>query len=797
MKSNVTLKSNIYINKTRKDADPDFIEHIQDYAILKKYYNPSTKLCTAPLTKLQKRLVEQGEPKCSMENGTMSWGVPVGTNHMALRCEQKDCPRYSKCSSDTLFERIYRDFEIVEIKDDASGTTPAAKPVEKKELAKSADKKPIVTASQGNPMSESVEAKPQIKSPQYRPMSKPVAAKPVVAAPQNISTEKHVETRTEANAQNLDIEKLRNATSFLTQDEIINAELKSRIWVNAGPGSGKTYTAIKRLVNIFHANEPDGVVLVLCYSKNAVSVIRSRLTAELGSHIDVLIDKEQLVIRTFDSYASWALDDDLPKGLDYDERISLFLKKLPENPDLLRDVSYFIVDEVQDIVGLRAKMIQMMINYMNCGILLLGDRCQAIYDWSVRKQVGYTSEDFFKWIKKQGFQTGELKGNHRQTEELASICNKMRKSLLFGDETSQEETLIKCKKLLKTISENELPNVLTGKNELILCKTNGLVASISDLLYEGDYIPHYIMQSANHQTLAPWIGKILGGCTEDLISNTLFSSLAQERGIDGVEEKWEALRSLDSHTHSSFLHKKEIFRCLAKMDAIPSICLNHPPDNGVIVSTVHRAKGGEADHVFWLDTPLVFSQQLEIGEKSDALKASYVAVTRAKRDIRLVIPNANKNSLRRLDNGRWIKAKNYNKNGTQKFFCSGIAMRADDANPLSFVPDENAEEVQAFLSELNPGIDMALYPSDNKRSFDIFLDGMQIGFTADQFMKELSDGFRATNHNKNLPVSIESVYISSLVTVIYPENEASENIYRKSGCWLGYELGGFAHINYS
>ena len=880
MKSNVTLKSNIYINKTRKSADPDFIEHIQDYTILKRYYNPSTKMCTAPLTMLQKQLVDQGEPKCSKENGTKSWGVPIDSNRMALRCEEINCPLYPKCSAEPQFEKIYRSFEVISAtaseqeqqvaktsdarpsvnvqqktlaagvleskqKSIPSPELSAAKPIETKPMvdtsqerstvnpakveqsvnalkrmptanfaetkrtAKTTQETPVVypaetkqtvTPPLDTPVAKPTEATKTAKASQEVPAAYPTEAKQTANVPQKKLLVEPVETKKTLNpTQNTRITNLKTEqkdASTLTQDEIIHADMKSRIWVNAGPGTGKTYTVIKRLAKIFDSEDFDGTVLVLCFSKNAVSVIQSRLTNELGSRTDDLIDREHLVIRTFDSYATWALDDELPRGLDYDQRISLFLKKLPENPDLLQDVSYFIVDEVQDIVGLRAEMVKMMISYMKCGILILGDRCQAIYDWSVRSQGGYTSEDFFKWIKKQGFRNGELKGNHRQAEKLALIGNRMRKSLLFGDEEQQEQTLIECKQAFETISEDSLPKLLTRKSELVLCQTNGLVASISDLLYEGDNIPHYIMQSANHQSLAPWIGRILGGCTEDLISRDYFFTLARERAIEEADEKWEILRSLDSHTRSAVLHRKEVLRRLAKLDALPAICLNQPPVDGVVVSTVHRAKGGEANHVFWLDTPLVFSQQPEEGEKLDALKASYVAVTRARKDIRLV---TTKNEyLKKLNSGRWIKTRSYWKyNRERKVCCSGIAMLPDDADPLSFVPNENAEDVQAMLFDLEPGMNLDLYPSKDEESFDIFFDGMQIGLTSKLFMQELFDGFRATNNNGNLPASIESVYISSMTTVIRPENEASENIYRKSGCWIGYELGGFAHINYT
>lgn len=41
MNSNITLKSNIYINKTCKRDDQDFIYHILDFRVLKRYAGDS------------------------------------------------------------------------------------------------------------------------------------------------------------------------------------------------------------------------------------------------------------------------------------------------------------------------------------------------------------------------------------------------------------------------------------------------------------------------------------------------------------------------------------------------------------------------------------------------------------------------------------------------------------------------------------------------------------------------------------------------------------------------------------
>ena len=112
----------------------------------------------------------------------------------------------------------------------------------------------------------------------------------------------------------------------VSQGTIINADIHERIWVNAGPGTGKTYTVIQRLKKMLN-DEIDGTILVLCFSRNAVQVIRERLSEALGPTVESLIDDGQLVIRTFDSFATYMLEDELNPAWDYNQRIEAFIKR--------------------------------------------------------------------------------------------------------------------------------------------------------------------------------------------------------------------------------------------------------------------------------------------------------------------------------------------------------------------------------------------------------------------------------------------------------------------------------------
>jgi DNA helicase-2/ATP-dependent DNA helicase PcrA len=332
---------------------------------------------------------------------------------------------------------------------------------------------------------------------------------------------------------------------------------------------------------------------------------------------------------------------------------------------------------------------------------------------------------------------------------------------------------------------------LTGSSDLVLCKTNGEAAHVSQVLFETD-IPHYMKQSSGHRTLSSWIAKALCGNDGLIFLKEQFFSNATKYKLEDAETKWAVLKALDGHSHAPGLHMPELLSALARMDGLPTVCLNQANDN-IVVSTVHRAKGSEAEHVYWLDSPLVFdNQQDQDGAMDDALKAAYVAATRAKTDIRMIEPDA-KVYMKSINDSRWIQC-GYSK--SKKPYCKRIALFPDDVDPASFA-DTDAESRQSILSCIKPGDLVDLYPNEITKRFDIFFDGNLIGFTSAGFTDALFCGFAATNGNRNWPASIPNVFVTALTTVIAPDSSDVDEKYRTAGCWLGIELGGLPIIDWS
>lgn len=771
MNSNITLKSNIYINKTCKRDDQDFIYHILDFRVLKRYAGDSI-----PKTSTQKMILEQGAPNCVYEHGTMSWGVPVGSERFVCRCEEYSCPKYGECKNLANYERIERKMQ----------ESPDTDKADKKTEVLFQSAVDVQQDEQLNPSNCADIAEQEMVS-ETAVNEQEMQAKPITADQTVAATDTAMPAQMEGNQAVNENAALR----IVEQEQIIAADSDARIWVNAGPGTGKTYTVIQRLKKLLQ-EEYEGTILVLCFSKNAVQVIRNRLHDTLGYQADQFLDEKRLEIRTFDSFATYMLADELNSKWNYDTRIEEFIRMIQRNPGVLDEIlHYVIVDEVQDTVGVRARMLLKILDDVKCGVLLLGDRCQAIFDWTSREKNDMSFADLAAELQKRHLIQYELSGNKRQSKELAQKEEEIRGTMLLEDETTQKAAIDAFKSWAnlkwKSYDMKELPKQLHGAEDLILCKTNGEAAHISQILFENADVPHVMKQAFRHKSLAPWIAKVLFGSDGKILEKHCFMKNAEEFEIDEAEGKWRTLKAMDGHPHAPGLHIPEVLSTLSHVDGLPAICLNNA-GNSAVVSTVHRAKGSEAEHVYWVDSPYAYKNQAEQEENiADALKAAYVAITRAKEDVHM-LKSDDKFRMKCIPNNRWIQT---GISSNKRSYCKGIAMEAGDVCPDSFADREFAKDAQAALARLEPGMVVDLWANEKRRCFDIYFDGQQIGRTSEAFTNALFAGFEATNHTRNWPNKITDVYVAAVTTEISTGSSTVAEKYSKTGCWLGIELGGF------
>ncbi len=89
--------------------------------------------------------------------------------------------------------------------------------------------------------------------------------------------------------------------------------------------------------------------------------------------------------RTFDSWAlellSEVASDHGWSEKPFDERIKAALEAITAGTtdDLFEGLRHVVLDEAQDLVGLRREMVQAMLDRYDCGFTVVGDLAQSIY----------------------------------------------------------------------------------------------------------------------------------------------------------------------------------------------------------------------------------------------------------------------------------------------------------------------------------------------------------------------------------------------------------------------------------
>jgi DNA helicase-2/ATP-dependent DNA helicase PcrA len=833
LKSNITIQSNIYVNKTKSSYDKDFLRQVRGYDILIKIKDNLGTLHENPFTPSQLEEINNGSSACLFDkSGDKAFGSVIrnGESMFVCKCEYTLCPYYSTCSKEYNFIKIERkkQEETIHRKDQYRSIT-----IFEDEEARDKDKnvkKPLLK-SQSNIITFT-EAKPFISD------RRPVSGKdPFTLDNETILKDSQYDTVDQFHEGFSDDEEIENdefvdkqgkqkeeakqksiIVTFLDKDkdknefiketalykriqdptEIIKSEISDRIIVNAGPGTGKTYSVINRLGYIIRNNlldlqEKD--ILVLCYSRSAVAVIKKRIEEEISAG-KLPVESRQLYngIRTFDSFVSYLLYDeneasDLQR-FDYDQRIKLFIDRMDEyNFD---SIGYLIVDEMQDLVGVRARLVQGILERINCGFLLLGDRCQSIYDYLIEDENDLNSYRFYNRLESlcdDSVKRFELTSNYRQSDDLAMITEDLRKAMLSNDTEEQKDMLKLCVDILK--EENRLGDIrkniekirdVLNPSTAILCRSNAEVLHICSELYNNDICSHRILKRAQQIDLVPWIAEILSTYTENRIGYSTFIHLSKQAGYEDGDDKWNLLKSTVKDPNGLTLDIKELVNQLVSISDLPPE-LDLGNQDSPTISTIHRAKGKEFDHVILLENDFNIFDKTE-----DEIKIAYVALTRAKKRISFI--NAPYIKQRK---DRW---KEYKRNPyTNKYILKKIEVGCDgDILPYGFAhKDRNPVETQAYIANrVKKGDMIEAYKKEDM--YELLHNGNYVGMLSKSFVTELKKAIWNTAIPA-LPAMLSNLYVNNIITIANKKfDEMTGEPYSKSGLWLGLDIAGIADI---
>lgn len=610
--------------------------------------------------------------------------------------------------------------------------------------------------------------------------------------------------------------------SEVTQEEIIKAPVNQFSFVNAGPGTGKTYTLIEKIKHMINPPDegiepvdPEGI-LVLCFTNAAVNEIKARIkkyAEEEGDRTFINID-----VRTFHSF-SWLLISqaneifyDRPNyryidisTLTYDQSIRKAAEIIRKFGDeVFGGCEHLIVDEIQDLTNERASLVLAMVKECiknHVGITVLGDSCQAIYDYSDDETVFELKSDrFYKYLFSEFYDCGKfykLENNHRQSEWLIKTTTPLRKAILDGKKNTVRDAIAKLKMSVPNVSEvttgqfsvkissSKLKDMTENGTLCLMCRNNAQVLATSTNLRKRG-IKHIVNAYNEFEYLSDWIGKVFGLFTKEIITFDEFEKLIYKYGIDmDVEEVWERLQDLIG-SQNNVLQVEGILKAVAKSKVDDPIFRNVPHGN-LIVSNIHKSKGREYDNVI---VEQKFVQRLinestsfkSVPEYLEEAKTLYVAVTRPKTQLYFNSLASTDVSIKKIKTGRkrWVRGDGSN--------LKRVEIRAlSDADIQKF----NNTDIQEYIFEnVSEGDEIKLILDNNSESVSYNIvhtsekGDRVIGKVSSEFIEDIDAII--TPYNSPWPRRFTDLYVSGIHSNI-------SSTFDEVWCWVDFCGLGTAH----
>lgn len=763
MKTNITVASNIF-NCTDNDIrrDPNFVSQVIGRPALQKLKNQyGGSLGGVRLSIWQEKMFSEDNGCSLARNGEMTHGLVRKNGHLVWqgRCEYTACDRFKNCPETAHYNRA-----IIKIQE-----------TREHEFA------PLTYEWLGN-----IDELFQDEEINEQPPEDEAPPEVVIADVKSFVAQE-------------EFEKIDNPA------KIVKADINSKILVNAAPGSGKTYTAIHRLEYIIRNQlvKDFSDVLVLVYTNAAKNEILARREAGI---LDGTLpySARSIDVCTFDSLAtSYLATVEAQFGhLDYNGRIKLFNDRFLK--DNFSNFEYVIIDELQDLVNERAKMTLNILSAIQGGYLLLGDKCQAIYDYDCHAGDSVSSVDFYKHLDEllpHDVLKYELSGNQRQIDELAALSDNMRCALLEFDPPDANDLIADELKHISIVGSIERYDFrkLT-KRTAILCRNNGEAEYVSHLLHKKS-VRHTLLRSVGQATT---LKRFIADClwdyhAESRLSRPVFVERYCARVLADEVSASEAFNALSEAVYDEV---KEIIDLekLAQALSMPlprlSDALLNEDDYLLTVSTIHKAKGREFDTVFLLGSG--FAPNNENTEES---RVWYVGCTRAKSEL-FRMTKANLFLKRSITySPRWMQLNSHRVKWTQQLMshCRNVVLGLPmDFDEAGFVKGSfsTAIKTQEYIAqEVNVGEVVEVVLVNGKYQVEHF--GNVVGYLSDTMSSQLLDIARESNPASGAPPYLSSIYVSNIVTVTplrFPED--APPYFRESRFWLGLELTGFPKIDW-
>lgn len=622
----------------------------------------------------------------------------------------------------------------------------------------------------------------------------------------------------------------------LDQLEVITEPAEAWQLVAAGPGSGKTAVACQRIALLIDDGIPASRILLVSFTRTAVTELRNRIVKYAAES-----DKARSVqISTIDSHA-WSLrtgfDDDETReafGGSYEMNIErvveMFRTKHTELIDFMRGLSHLLVDEAQDVVGVRADLVMEMLGALSddCGVTIFADPAQAIYGFT--NDVGDGDPrcsaplvDRLDTQSPRPLMRREFHKLHRTDDpQLIDMFEDARAAVQATDddraylESIQDAVRRNSHQNRGSLKFDELIKILAaieGDSTLVLFRRRA-DALMGSSYVAGPGLAHRLRMSGLPPVIAPWIGWLFSEYGQPLISRRDFESLWEDRAAiapnvfakTSPDDAWKVLFHLAAGRRKGSVDLIFLRQLLSRARPPVEVCTPELGDSGPILGTIHASKGREADTVLLVMPPTNGNRDAKAtdGNKRAALheegRVYYVGATRARRF--LWVGSSKGVGASQLDSGRVYRHTWGKFPGAQ--IEVGRDGDVDTLAPLNWGSPQHAQVMLAraigeqheayalLLRELDYVPKLYLRgPVDGKADIPIGMLSLEFKYDLNKIWDTMKNSSRVRPADE-----IRHLRLTAVTTVALPDDKlgAVQPPYRQSGFALAPVITGFTKV---
>ncbi|MEX5260973.1 UvrD-helicase domain-containing protein [Kocuria sp. CPCC 205263] len=596
---------------------------------------------------------------------------------------------------------------------------------------------------------------------------------------------------------------MKNVVLDESQLAAVEVEADEKQIVIAGPGSGKTEVVsalVEHLVTEEDVDPTDGI-LVISFSNAAVHTVDARLRARGIAPVTV---------QTMDSLAGEILaatDDVEVETLDFDKRIDRAVRLLredDESTERFADIEHLIVDEVQDVVGIRADFLMAIIDSLpeDGGVSLLGDPAQGIYDFQLRSPTkgrkplsAMTFQELLHRVSQESaFETKELAGQYRAISDDARDVAILRTAVLDEARFEELDDFESGVVFMGSVGHVLKFAPTWGGTTAFLTANNGQAMLVAQEIAEAGF-PVVVRRAVQQRVLASWIARLLADAPAKTINQDELKASLAEMALDlSPAAVWRVLRSTAGGKGSE-VDIPQLARRLRTQRALLPDLLDQP-SGPVLVSTVHRAKGLEFDNVVIVDFPDK-PWWKDDESPSESARTRFVALTRARHHI-VRTDGPDDRSLRRFK-ARNLHTERWYRGGWQKWQTFGYEMRVGDVDrdePGGIDPRLAQERLATRVKPgdplqlvLDPCLSTSLYPV-----YDVVHDDVVIARTSVAYGEDLAARIGPREKTERPWPGLSGARVETVATVA---GDPQPGAVGRHGLWLAPVITGILTIDWS